>query len=399
MDNKRGSFSIYACLFLMVLMASAGLFLGAAKKSAVMGTGRAAASLWSQSILAEYDQNLQSRYHIFGYYGYPAMVMEKLTFYGEETFGEKESVECSILSCSLYEHSLRNVDTFEGQIINAGKIAVTDAFHQPAKSIKSVTHHQIPAHEVLFSDLPSEGSKTGLSMSSLLQNYQGNSSLKSLAKKGTDTWFQLSYVFSHFKDLQNKRDLGKTYLQSEVEYIIAGKQTDADNEKAVKRRIIALREPVNLAYLERNGEKKAAVYAAAELLTPGAAAVTAQSILVAWAYAESVNDYNLLIRGHSVSKTKTDKSWATDLESVLEADGEDGCIYTGVESGDTYEEYLRLLLVTMNGSTRLLRMMDVIQINMRYCYYDTFLLEDYYGGVSFTYSVNGETCHVDESYE
>ena len=134
-------------------------------------------------------------------------------------------------------------------------------------------------------------------------------------------------------------------------------------------------------------------------MTPGAAAVTAQSILVAWAYVESVNDYNLLIRGHSVSKTKTDKSWATDLESVLEADGEDGCIYTGVESGDTYEEYLRLLLVTMNGSTRLLRMMDVIQINMRYCYYDTFLLEDYYGGVSFTYSVNGETCHVDESYE
>ena len=43
--------------------------------------------------------------------------------------------------------------------------------------------------------------------------------------------------------------------------------------------------------------------------------------------------------------------------------------------------------------------MDLIQINMRYLYYDSFLIGDYYGGVSYTYNINGETCHVEETYE
>jgi hypothetical protein len=87
--NKKGFFSVYACLFLAVLLSAAGIFIAGAKASTIEGIASAGSRLWSQSILAEYDQNLQNRYHLFGYYGYPAMVKEKLAFYGKEAFDGK----------------------------------------------------------------------------------------------------------------------------------------------------------------------------------------------------------------------------------------------------------------------------------------------------------------------
>ena len=397
--DKRGFFSVYACLFLAVLIGAAGIFIGAAKKSTIIGTARACSTLWSQSVLAEYDLNLQERYHLLGYYGYPALVHDKLAFYADETFNSKQDADLTITSCSLCDYSLRNVEVFREQIISTGKTVLTGVIDGPAEEIKGVTHHQRPAAQVLFEDLPSEGAETGLSLSSLEKTFDDVSNLKGLVKKSSDTGLQLSYIFSHFKDQTHPRELGTTYLQAEVEYLIGGKQTDDANESIVKRRIIALREPVNMAFLERDPVRSAAVYSAAELLTPSAAPATAQSIMTLWAYAESVNDYRLLAEGYPVPKMKTDASWATDLDAVLADDDVEGCIYTGTKKGDSYADYLRLMLMGMNENTRLLRMMDLIQINMRYSYYDTFLIVDYYGGISYTFDINGENCHVEETYE
>ena len=393
--DKKGFFSVYACLFLAVLLASAGLFIGSAKKGAGIGAARACTSIWSQSILAEYDQNLQSRYDIFGYYGYPALVEDKLAFYAEESFGEKKNLDLQISSCSLFEHSLRNTEVFARQIRAWGRLHPTGGQDCAPADIKSVTHHQKPGPQVLFSDLPSEGCKTGLSLSALRKNY----GLKDLVRKGSDTSFQLAYIFSHFKDQSDQQVLEESCLHSEVEYIIGGRTTDDANENAVKGRIIALREVANLTFLENSPEKTAAIYAAAALISPEAAQAAVQTVTAVWAYAESINDYHLLTEGYPVPKVKTDESWATDLDAVLSEDGVDGCIYTGQKTGDTYQDYLRLLLLTMEESTRLLRIMDLIQISMRYCYYDTFLIEDYYGGISYTCNINGETCHVEETYE
>jgi len=399
MKNKEGFFTVYVCLFLLVLISAVGIFISATKETAIKGKALACSRLWSQSVLAEYDLNLQQRYHIFGYYGYPSMIQNKLNFYAGETFDGKKNADLKILSCSLYEHSLRNVEVFGRQAASCGKLVLTNAFDKPVEAIKSVTRHQKPEKQILFSDLPSEGSKTGLSVSSLIQSYDAANGLKDIIKKGTDTYFQLAYIFFYFKNRCQQNDLGKTCLAYETEYIIGGKRSDEANENIIRRRIIALREGINLTALKADPEKTAAVYAAAELLTPGAVPVTAQSMMALWAYAESVNDYKLLTEGYPVAKLKTADNWATDLESVLAEDGTEGCIYTGEQAGDTYEDYLRLLLVTMNENTRLLRMMDLIQINMRYSYYDSFSMGDYYGGVSYSYTINGEICHVEDTYE
>ena len=71
------------------------------------------------------------------------------------------------------------------------------------------------------------------------------------------------------------------------------------------------------------------------------------------------------------------------------ANQEQGCIFTGIDEGEDYSDYLRLFTYTMDSRVRILRIMDLIQINMRYLYYDSFLLREYNGGVRFVMKVNG----------
>ena len=134
---------------------------------------------------------------------------------------------------------------------------------------------------------------------------------------------------------------------------------------------------------------RAKVTAAAQLITPGPmAAATAVGLTAAWALAESSNDYKLLLAGHKVPLVKGEKAWATDLESVLKNQEED-CIFTGIDEGESYNDYLRFFTYVMDSRVRTLRIMDLIQINMRHLYYDSFLLREYNGGLQFVMKVNG----------
>ena len=140
-------------------------------------------------------------------------------------------------------------------------------------------------------------------------------------------------------------------------------------------------------------------FLAAQLLTPGpAAAVTQKALLAAWALAESINDYKLLRNGKLVPIRKTASSWAVDLESVI-ANKADGYIDTGTDQGECYRDYLRLFICAMDRNVRLLRMMDLIQINMRRFYYENFSLREYHGGVQFVLTVNGKAYETEKTYE
>ena len=162
---------------------------------------------------------------------------------------------------------------------------------------------------------------------------------------------------------------------------------------------MALREAMNLAYLLKDPVKSNEALLAAELLTPGPAAlVTQKALLSAWALAESYNDYQLLVHGKKVPVMKSEQNWAVDLESVI-ANQTDGYIDTGADTGETYGDYLRLFTYTMDAQVRLLRMMDLIQINMRRFYYEDFLLREYNGGLAFVMTVNGKDYETERAYE
>ena len=149
--------------------------------------------------------------------------------------------------------------------------------------------------------------------------------------------------------------------------------------------------------------------------------VTQALLQTGWAACESVNDYNLLIKGKKVPLYKDSESWALDLESIVKggikeqdrvggSEAEDReyskpgikdevpCVDPGNVHGETYHDYLSTMLYLMDDDVMLLRMMDLIQINMRYCSYADFRIRDYNTGVKAVFKVNGREYEVERSY-
>ena len=406
--NKKGSVTVFICIFFVTLVFLILTFVSFAKKEAVSSGITALNQLWADSVLAEYDLNLQKRYNIFGFYGYPSDVKDKLTYYADQSLHSKKYISYQVTGCSLYDYALTNTQCLEEQLVKAGKLAFTEKFIKPEEEIKSIQSTDVPAEKEagyqspdssqVFKDLPSEGSPKSYSLSAVMNLLSGKASVGESINQTGKNWWVNQYLFAYFKDALDRKNLGQTYLQNEIEYIICGEKSDSANAAAIRRRIIAVREAMNLLYLSKDVKKQAAAAAAAQLLTPGPmAAATKAAILAAWALAESGNDYKLLIRGLPVPMMKTQASWAVDLDSVINNTAE-GYIDTGCRTGDTYQDYLKLFSCTMDSSVRLLRIMDVIQINMRSFYYDSFLLRDYNGGVRFVTEVNGAEYETIKTY-
>ena len=389
--KRKGSVTVFVMIFFVTLVSMIFIFIDVSKKIAVNGSTDALASVWGNSILAEYDLNLQKRYNIFGFYGLPSDVNKKLDFYAKESFEEKKYIDYEGVSSSLYEYSLANADVMKKQIIKAGIIAATEKFIKPSKEIESAGELEPGTirNQVILSNLPSSGSSKSISVSKITDMLENADSFADVMKKTGDELFEKQYIFAYFKEQSNSKDLGKTFFQNEIEYIICGKSSDAANARSIRNKIIAVREALNFVYLNKDPKKSAEAMAAAQLLTPGPAAIATQkALLAAWALAESINDYKLLVDLHKVPLMKSEATWAIDLDSVV-ANTSDKYVYTGVDQGQTYEDFLSLFTYAVDERVRLLRIMDLIQINMKYLYYRTFSLKEYSGGLRFLMKVNG----------
>ena len=173
------------------------------------------------------------------------------------------------------------------------------------------------------------------------------------------------YLAKYFYDAsEESEDLALDY---ELEYMIAGKGSDAANMKAVIRRLLVIREAANLAYLETCTEKRETVSAVAAMLctavlAPELTSVVEQGILAAWAYAESLSDLRILLEGGNVSMAKTEEQWHTDLTNLSgTVTATDGKTQT---KGLDYSDYLQLLLWTVSEDTLAERAMDLIEKNL-----------------------------------
>ena len=160
---------------------------------------------------------------------------------------------------------------------------------------------------------------------------------------------------------------------------------------------------------------QAETLAAAEVLTPGPQAVLTQKLLdTGWALAESENDYRQLYNGRKVPLVKDSGSWAVSLEAIVkgglrklnEEDSEElelnkrvNYIEPESNKGNTYRDYLDIMICAMGENTRLLRMMDLVQMNIQYCYYADFNLRDYNAGLCSQIGVNGNTYEIKKEYQ
>lgn len=164
---------------------------------------------------------------------------------------------------------------------------------------------------------------------------------------------------------------GGSWLSYEMEYILSGKASDRENLKAVVNRLLLLREGANYAYLMMDERKKEEAYLLAAglvgiTLIPGLVTAVQQIILLGWAYGESILDVRGLLQGQRVPLAKTAESWKLPLVQLFtlkshlaEYDSQTAGM------GQSYEDYLRLLLLFAGREELCMRGLDVVEGNIR----------------------------------
>ena len=173
----------------------------------------------------------------------------------------------------------------------------------------------------------------------------------------------LIYASNCFNCLTKKVQKG-TARELEMEYLIAGKTTDAENYRSVVNRIIAVRLACNFAYILTDAEKMAICLEVASALCwffPPAIPVVKFLIAGAWSYLEGVADAYRLVHGKKTPYMKTAATWITGLEGLTNY--EDALQGDDVENGLDYKEYL-MILMAMNMDAVYYRMLDIMQVNV-----------------------------------
>ncbi|MCH5263583.1 MAG: hypothetical protein J1F42_11760 [Lachnospiraceae bacterium] len=164
------------------------------------------------------------------------------------------------------------------------------------------------------------------------------------------------------------QEMDKSLLKYQLEYILAGQNTDWRNLEYVAKRLLRWREAANVLYILTDSVKIAEAEAMALALTavclcPELAEPVKYTILFAWAYVESLQDVKSLLAGGRVPIYKSSADWKTGINSIKDVRGsltqDDG------GRGLNYQEYLGIMLFLQNKDTRTMRAMDIMEMDIR----------------------------------
>ena len=396
--NKRGMVSVFVMIFSVSIISLAMLFIGGTRAKAISSSVESLGHLWAKSILGEYTDKLYERYGIFAYKAKsPAEVDDKLNQLSEITFKGKRYIDCEGCNSSLYKYSLAELDNFQKQVNKAAVADKQKKFKDIELDVYTPSDRTI-SNDAIVAGLPSKGRMSSFSLSNFINKIKEIDDIKDVLKGGKDELLQMKYMKNHFQSAVSQSEDDDSFFKYELEYILAGKASDEGNLKSARNRIITIREAMNIAYINKNPQMRDLALTIAELISsPAAAPATQQALIAAWAYAESVNDYRLLVHGKKVPLMKDDDSWAVNLKSIITNPNPE-YIDKNNEKGNTYNEYLQAMIFLTNKDNRLLRMMDLIEINMKYCYYGNFSISSHYTGIDYSMDVNGRTHNFSAEY-
>lgn len=157
-------------------------------------------------------------------------------------------------------------------------------------------------------------------------------------------------------------------LQYQTEYVIAGKDKDEENLRNVAMTISGLREVANVIYLNNCSAKMDMVTIVAKVLayaifTPEAEGLFKASIVMGWAYLESVYDTKVLLAGGKIPLMKEDRDWHYDLDSIFTTANME--VKKQHKKGLAYVDYLRILLYLGNQENITFRFMDLMEMDIR----------------------------------
>lgn len=199
------------------------------------------------------------------------------------------------------------------------------------------------------------------------------------------------YILSRFTEHTDAPGSDR-FFSNEVEYILYGSYSDDENRRKTFQALRIMRNALNTAYICSNSGMMQQTLALAESLTPGPFAPLTQLLLItAWSTIESENDIKNLESGSRIPLIKSSASWAVNLDSVISGNIRDGMIENDTEGGWRYDDYLKLLLMTEKTETKLLRTMDLIQINMKGTSRSDFVLSDLFCGFTMEAEISKKT--------
>ena len=384
--GKKGAAAVFIVLICTTMIGACTVIGNAAFSRLKTAACDAALDIGCRSVLSEFDRRLKSDYQIFAYKISKHEVEEKLENYIELNLHTcikpfRAGEVCA--KAENIEFSLTEPEIIEKQIVEAGKFCAAGVTYVKDRG-KPVEPLAVIKNSAMIGTLPSQGKNLKII------NVEGFDGTKALSDSVTDTFFTDKYILETFGTRLSAPKSRYGYFNYEVEYIISGKTSEAENLKHVRKMIIAMREPLNAAHIVSDPEKMAAIDKYIASLPPGASLVSAAVIVAAWAAGESENDARLLLAGKNVALVKSKRQWALELENAIGmfAGGKD-YVEPIDKKGQSYGDYLNMLLYIEDRETKLVRVMDLIQLNLRASYNGHFLLKELYTGFSVNAEVDG----------
>lgn len=402
--SKCGSSSVFLSVVLASLLTIALVLVYGAKEMSEKAITNGLVSLAGDSVISEYDRRLQEEYGLFLLKGTDEELSHKLYRYLSYSIDDKKKVNQNSVNVTSARYCAVNTAVIREQIIDHMKI-------KEAQEMLSEINEKDNEEKLSSSSMPERTLRHGPTIAALPSSLVPKRSLSALAeslankameadkafKAGTESFLINRYVCSHFNS-SVKEVNSNHFFKNEVEYLLGGELSDKKNEKRVEMALTAMRFPINMTYLYADAEKQAALASAAQIMTPGAAAVATQAALAStWAYAEADNDVELLKMGYKVPMVKDEATWAIELDTAIEGVF-GGTVVPDKEKGYTYGEYLQILLFFQDENIKLARILDLIQINMRSMHDDEFLISDYAAGISVRVKINGKMYSYEKEY-
>lgn len=175
-------------------------------------------------------------------------------------------------------------------------------------------------------------------------------------------------VFDHAATEESRIEHERA-LAYEVEYILAGNDSDSENLKTVLWKLLAFRSVMNLSHILLSGEKgmevrQTAAALSTALLLPQFTEVVAFLLKAAWAFAESLADCRTLLKGGKIPLMKDETTWYLSWEQMFRLDGH---VLDGNDGGEgiDYQGYLQMFLMLMNRDIKYRRMTHLMEKNIR----------------------------------
>ena len=432
LKEKRGSSAVMlAMMFVGFSICIAGA-IGVCRRIVVSSECDTFGKLWTKAILSEYDVHLFEDYSLMAYFGNDDEVTDKLNAYLKYSAQNKMDASIKGANADLTGYELGDPANFRKAMdLGFAGSAVHELISGRGREFRDLDdgtgfdeEGRVINNRVVLDTLPSHGvggTVSGDTLTEKARSYGDEEGVLSVLRgAGADVLM----IERRFNNHVTKADDKDHLLVNEWEYIIKGSNDDEENYRACRNRLFIARNALNLVSIYSDPEKMELIISVAESITPGPLGLVTQAIIAeAWAALETEEDLEDLYRDKRVPILKSADQWKTGLGAVLDSsevrkklDDESKELLeekreelsdltnktdtvAQFKYGLNYDEYLMIMIISLNENVRLLRIMDLVQINMKYRYYKDFNLMEYYTGTRFNLEVNGKDHEFEDAYK